>query len=829
METDMPQKYDLYNDKTYDALSKRTNSSMHYAQLVLAPALSYMHDAIAFSEVTLDWCQDEKDPPTVEELSERVFAAHNTFKDVFSLLNNRYTMLQLRASMESDATSHGGAEALRAKLAFIEEKVYAGSDGLVSDSVLTKWLKEFDTTKAKAVMNTHAKASAKVSTFRDRQGGKGKGAAGGGAGKGEGGRGSGKGGKGAEQKGGMARSWREFRGHAVDQQRGKDALGRQGAFAFRSRSVFGRRHPSAAGVDGRRDRAVSQDGRMGTSEEETTCIPSVPGAEAGDKQVASSDGLPLVELALRQVPLQDGDAQEAATARQAERLVLQLRPLGRIPHCGDRPRLPGVHAVRRAGGIIPLRRPSLRLERLVTNIRQGHEGARGVPAFSEIRGGSAGSAEAAKRKQGATTLGSSQTSWRGGREEHQQGARVLPYMDDFLLLLSSRIEALRARELTSRVLVRLGLSRNEKKRQWEPTQLVEHLGLEVDLKAGQFRVTPARLQKIHLQSKALLSEASRQRRWLPARKLAAFTGLCQSVYLAVPPARLYLRELHFVLSTRRGWGAKVKLTRQAWSDIEWWLRLPAQSRWNGRKIWRSPTRAKVHTDASLFAWGGVLNLKHAARGFWSDELRHLHITHLELEAVYKTVLSFLRELTGKVVRLYCVNQAVVAMLSHFTSRNPELMRRMRRVWILLDLNDIELQARYIRSEANEWADRLSRDRDLDDWRLNRKWFQWAEREWHQHTVDRFASELSAQLPRYYAQWHGPGCEGVDSLAFSWLGEVNWVNPPWSLLDEVAHKLREEKRAATVVAPYWPGQMWFQQLEAMAEEVVILTVIQHRDA
>eukprot|EP00854_Cymbomonas_tetramitiformis_P008530 gene8530-biopygen8654 len=39
-------------------------------------------------------------------------------------------MLQLRASMESDATSHGGAEALRAKLAFIEEKVYAGSHGL---------------------------------------------------------------------------------------------------------------------------------------------------------------------------------------------------------------------------------------------------------------------------------------------------------------------------------------------------------------------------------------------------------------------------------------------------------------------------------------------------------------------------------------------------------------------------------------------------------------------------------------------------------------------------------------------------------------------------
>ncbi|KAK3234404.1 hypothetical protein CYMTET_55346 [Cymbomonas tetramitiformis] len=84
-------------------------------------------------------------------------------------------------------------------------------------------------------------------------------------------------------------------------------------------------------------------------------------------------------------------------------------------------------------------------------------------------------------------------------------------------------------------------------------------------------------------------------------------------------------------------------------------------------------------DAFLMAWGGVLNLDKEARGFWPDKLWNLHITHLELEAVYKTVKSFMRELEGKVVRLYCVNLAVVAMLFHFTSRNPELMRRMRKL------------------------------------------------------------------------------------------------------------------------------------------------------
>ncbi|KAK3236598.1 hypothetical protein CYMTET_53270 [Cymbomonas tetramitiformis] len=266
------------------------------------------------------------------------------------------------------------------------------------------------------------------------------------------------------------------------------------------------------------------------------------------------------------------------------------------------------------------------------------------------------------------------------------------------------------------VLHRLGLRRNEKKGQWEPTQVVGHLGLEVDLKLGQFRVTERRVHKIHTRAKEILCDAARNRRWIPARRLASFTGLCQSVYLAVPAARLYLRELYFVLAEKRSWGAKVKISRAAWGDLEWWFRLLVMSRWNGRKIWRSPTRAKVHTDSSMTAWGGVLNLKFPARSFWPHEMRNWHITHLELEAVYKTVQAFLQELEGKVVRLYCDNQAVVAMLSHFTSRNPDLIQRMRRLWLLLDLHDIELQARYIRSEANVWADNLSRCEDLDDWR-----------------------------------------------------------------------------------------------------------------
>lgn len=67
---------------------------------------------------------------------ESAVTAHHTCKSVYALLSNRFTMMQLLATMESDAATHSGSDALWAKLAIIEGKVYAGTD-VVTGSVLT--------------------------------------------------------------------------------------------------------------------------------------------------------------------------------------------------------------------------------------------------------------------------------------------------------------------------------------------------------------------------------------------------------------------------------------------------------------------------------------------------------------------------------------------------------------------------------------------------------------------------------------------------------------------------------------------------------------------
>jgi hypothetical protein len=86
--------------------------------------------------------------------------------------------------------------------------------------------------------------------------------------------------------------------------------------------------------------------------------------------------------------------------------------------------------------------------------------------------------------------------------------------------------------------------------------------------------------------------------------------------------------------------------------------------------------------------------------------------------------SFLPQLRGRNVLLHEDNTAVVATLSKLTTRSPVMMIELRRPMHLLDVNDINIRHRCIRSAANIWADSLIRELDRDDWQLNPRIFSY---------------------------------------------------------------------------------------------------------
>jgi hypothetical protein len=216
---------------------------------------------------------------------------------------------------------------------------------------------------------------------------------------------------------------------------------------------------------------------------------------------------------------------------------------------------------------------------------------------------------------------------------------------------------------------------------------------------------------------------------------------------------------------------------------------------NGRSIYKPIETTYLHADSSDYGWRAVLNedANHQARGFWSAPDRLQHITWKELRAVRHAVEYFLSQLRGRQVLLHEDNTVVVAALTKLTSRSPVMMTELRRLWFLLNTNDIHIRPRCIRSAANAWADTLSREMDSEDWQLNPQIFDHLQRRWGPHTIDRLASMLNAQLPRFNARWRDPLCEDIDCLHLSdaaWRRENNNCNPPWSTLPALAAKLAQ---------------------------------------
>jgi hypothetical protein len=165
-----------------------------------------------------------------------------------------------------------------------------------------------------------------------------------------------------------------------------------------------------------------------------------------------------------------------------------------------------------------------------------------------------------------------------------------------------------------------------------------------------------------------------------------------------------------------------------------------------------------------------LNGRLEARGFWGPEDEHHHITWKALKAVGLAVLSFLPHLAGRNILLHEDNHAACYVVAGLTSRSPEMMNELRRLWYLLDTNNIHIRPRYIRSSANSWADKLNRHLDSDDSQEDPAVLHERDTQFGPHTIDRFASALNTLLPRYNANWLDPSCEAIDSL---YLADLSW--------------------------------------------------------
>ena len=151
-------------------------------------------------------------------------------------------------------------------------------------------------------------------------------------------------------------------------------------------------------------------------------------------------------------------------------------------------------------------------------------------------------------------------------------------------------------------LIKLGYTLGLQKSQLIPSERVTYLGFVVDSSLQAFCITSKKREKLLFLINSLLRGDT-----VSLLQLQKLAGKCTSLALAVPGARLFTCEINNAISRATRSSRPITISPALRSEIEHWLFLKS---WTGHLPWREEKHSQVVlcSDASSFAWGGVLSL-----------------------------------------------------------------------------------------------------------------------------------------------------------------------------------------------------------------------------
>ena len=320
------------------------------------------------------------------------------------------------------------------------------------------------------------------------------------------------------------------------------------------------------------------------------------------------------------------------------------------------------------------------------------------------------------------------------------GIRCILYVDDFLLLGPKETLPLDI-ELVVDTLMDLGFKINYEKSCLIPSDTIEYLGLTIENRddgVPVLKVPNSKINKLRKDIKRVLKQ-----KYISARLLSKIAGQCNFICKAVLPGKLMLRGVYRLIKCKVNWESKLELDSCAIKDLEWWYN--SLETWNGKTILPSEIDGQLVTDASQIGWGGHYG-KQITQGFWDQTMSQKHSNIREMMAVLLSLRAFAPHLRNKTVQILSDNITTVAYINHMGGPMDDLTNIAKLIWAEAIQNNITLVAKHLSGRLNTQADGLSRAIDKHKWMLSRPLFQYLDSVWGPHTVDRFASAISTQLP-----------------------------------------------------------------------------------
>ena len=295
------------------------------------------------------------------------------------------------------------------------------------------------------------------------------------------------------------------------------------------------------------------------------------------------------------------------------------------------------------------------------------------------------------------------------------GFGCIGYLDDFLIVESSRERAEAAVAYLRALLLRWGLPISQRKFEQEgtPATSMIFLGVLVDSVKLELRLDPERIAAIHTELALWVNRQSAS-----VRQIASLVGVLAFAARVIGPGRLYMSRLIAALRVGQSGPLRYDRARSLSSgfraDVQWWLTV--MPRWNGVSILAAPApsvdpRFVIYSDASDWGYGAYCSTSFVYGAWPAEWLRTTPIHVRELAAVVLSVWAFKDNWAGQHVRLsiFSDNDAVVHALSSGRAFDERLNALLRALHVLQAQGHFSFSTQHIAGVRNVGADALSRD------------------------------------------------------------------------------------------------------------------------
>jgi len=398
--------------------------------------------------------------------------------------------------------------------------------------------------------------------------------------------------------------------------------------------------------------------------------------------------------------------------------------------------------------------------------------------------------------------------------------RLLIFLDDILLMASSKEELEQARDTLIYLLQFLGFLININKSELNPSHKMQFLGMDLDSVKMLVSLPQEKVLKIKSQCQGILGKTS-----IKVRELASLVGRLSSSTIAILPAPLQYRSIQRKLiqglALNSNYDSLVEVNKEMKVELNWWIQKLSVS--NGRALIPTSPQMTISTDASTQGWGAYC-MGRRTGGPWTFTEKKLHINALELKAIHIALMTFVRIFPEvKAVHIQTDNMTALSYLVKMGGTKSLVLTQLsKELWEFILAQGITITAEHLPGKLNVEADTQSRMvNDSSEWKLSPIVFNKLCQQRGVPSIDLFASRTSHQVPRYMSWKLDPYSQGRDAFQIMWKHLEAYAFPPFSLIPRVLQKVQLEQASIMLITPAWQTQAWYPRVLQMCVQNPIL--------